>query len=265
MTDRTCGSSSAAATQAGQLWLELAPHAGGKAQRLLVFLHGAGTTPETYVPLALAWQLKFPAAAAVILQGLVPGHTGAGRDWFDPRGTGFDQRDAAIAAAHEVGRRIVQAAGKWRLDSARTAVIGFSQGATLALELARLASPPMSIVIAHAARLLRPLPADAPIQPQVHLLHGELDSVVPAQQSVRAFRALRDAGARVSLDIVADGIHSVGQDMVNIGTARMLQTLFRHRKAIELGQYGASLTLSTDSRLATLPAGQEPADNDNLH
>ncbi|MEZ5741572.1 MAG: hypothetical protein R3E68_20540, partial [Burkholderiaceae bacterium] len=111
---------------AGQLWLELAPHAGGRARRLLVFLHGAGTIPETYVPLALAWQFKFPSAAAILLQGLMPGHTGAGRDWFDPRGTGYDQRDGAIEAAREVNERIVQAAGKLGLDATRTAVIGFS-------------------------------------------------------------------------------------------------------------------------------------------
>ncbi|MEZ5657388.1 MAG: alpha/beta fold hydrolase [Burkholderiaceae bacterium] len=233
--------------QREQLWLELAQHHGERPNRLLIFLHGAGSTPEAIVPLALAWQYKFPRARALVLQGLRAGGAGEGLDWFDGSGTGRDQQIRAHEAAEVVAARIAAAQQRAGLDAAATMIVGFSQGASLALEIARLARPCADIVVAYAGRLLAPLRPGTAIWPSVHLLHGELDSVVLAQHSVRAFRALRDAGARVSLDILTDGIHSIGQDMVNVGTSRALQTIYEGRKRIELDQYSAMLTVSTDT------------------
>ncbi len=54
-----------------QMWLEVTPHDSKPPRRLLVFLHGAGSRPETFAPLAIAWQYKFPGAIAIVMQGLV--------------------------------------------------------------------------------------------------------------------------------------------------------------------------------------------------
>ncbi len=230
-----------------QLWLELAPHEGGSPSRLLVFLHGAGSTPEAIAPLALAWQYKFPRASVLIMQGLEAARVGRGRDWFDPSGTGREQQKRAAPAADALVARIAEAQARLGVSPEQTVLVGFSQGGSLALEVARRHGACAGIVVSHAGRLLSPLAPDTRISPTVHLLHGELDSVVLAEQSIRAFRALRDAGAHVSLDILSDGIHSIGQDMVNVGTARVMQTLFAGRKRIELDQYADMLQVSTDS------------------
>ena len=231
-----------------QLWIELAPYNGRAPDRLLVFLHGAGSTPETFTPLALAWQFKFTSAAAIVMQGLQPGATGHGYDWFAMSTDREARAQEACRAAREVSRRIAQAQENLGRDADRTTIVGFSQGANLALEIARMEQPCASIIVTHAGRLLRPLAEGQVIQPEIHLLHGEFDSQVLAQHSLRAYRALRGANASVSVDIVSDGVHSIGQDMVNVGTTRMMQTLFRGRKAISLAQYGPLLAYSTDSR-----------------
>ena len=228
------------------LWLELGTHTGKTPTRLLVLLHGAGSTPETFAPVALAWQFKFPNAAAVVMQGIEPGSTGRGYDWFDPGKVGAEAGELAASAA-EVARRVATAQQTMNIDPAHTIIIGFSQGGTVALEMARLESPCAAIVVAHAARLQRPIAPGSVVQPAVHLLHGEFDTQLPAQFSVRAYRALRDAGARVTLDVIADGVHSIGQDMINVGTVRAMQTVFSHRKKIDINQFQASLTLSLDS------------------
>jgi len=210
-----------------QLWLELPPISANAPRRLLVFLHGAGSSPETFAPVAIAWQLKFPGATAVLLQGLR--RFGTVADWFDP-----SRRDARGALRLDevvgtVGERIAGLQSTLGIGPAETVAIGFGQGATLALELARARPGVASIVVAYAARLARPLDGDERVDATVHLIHGEFDSVVPAVHAGRAYRGLRALGTDVTLDIVEDEAHTIGQEMVNLGTTRVMQTVFRGR------------------------------------
>lgn len=215
------------ATDATQLWLEMPPISGTAPRRLLVFLHGAGSSPETFAPVAIAWQLKFPGATAVLLQGLRGRGSACG--WFDA----LDREDrgpARIDAATEaVGARLATLQQAVGVGPTETVLVGVGQGATVALELARAAPPVASIVVAYAGRLARPMREGERIGPTVHLIHGEFDSIVPSVHASRAFRGLRAVGADVTLDIVEGEAHAIGQEMVNLGTTRVMQTLFRGR------------------------------------
>lgn len=198
-------------------------------RRLLVFLHGAGSTPETFAPVAIAWQLKFPGATAAIVEGLRPGSLRCGRDWFDARGVATDRASRIDAAGLELAGRLRTLQRDTAVAPDDTIVVGFSQGATMALALARQQPAPAAIVVSCAGQLARPIAPGERIGPTVHLLHGEFDSVVPAVHAERAFRGLRATGSDVTLDIVEDESHSIGQSMINAGTARVLATLFRDR------------------------------------
>jgi phospholipase/carboxylesterase len=211
-----------------QVWLELPPISASAPRRLLVFLHGAGSSPETFAPVAIAWQLKFPGATAVLMQGLR--RLAAGADWFD--GADRDARGpvGVDRATAEVGERIERLQRQLGLDAPDTVLVGFGQGATMVLELARARPALAAIVVAYAGRLARPIAEGDRVGATVHLIHGEFDSVVPAVHASRAFRGLRAIGADVTLDIVEDESHSIGQGMVNLGTTRVMQTVFRGRR-----------------------------------
>ncbi|MCL4747629.1 MAG: dienelactone hydrolase family protein, partial [Burkholderiaceae bacterium] len=118
------------------------------------------------------------------------------------------------------------------VDQSHTVLVGFSQGATVALELARARPALASIVVAYAGRLASPIREDDRVESTIHLIHGELDSLVPAVHARQALRGLRAIGADVTLDITADGTHSIGQDMIILGTTRVMQTVFRGRRAV---------------------------------
>jgi phospholipase/carboxylesterase len=211
----------------GQLWLELPPIAARAPARLLVFLHGAASSPEAFAPVAVAWQLKFPGATAALLQGAQALARGA--RWFDPADRderGAPRLAAAVAAA---AARIAALQRSLGLPAERTVLVGFEQGATVALELARAHPTVASIVVAYSARLASPLRTGERIEPTVHLIHGALDSVVPLVHATRALRGLEAVGARATLDVLDDGAHGIDQDSVNVGTARVMATVFRGR------------------------------------
>jgi phospholipase/carboxylesterase len=183
-----------------------------------------------FAPIAVCWQLKFPGATAAILQGLQPGSAHAGHDWFDGRGVAADRVARVERAAGEVAERVLALQRATGVAPEQTVLVGFSQGATVALELARTCPDLAAIVVAYAARLASPIRCGERVSATIHLIHGELDSLVPAVHARQALRGLRAIGADVTLDITADGVHSIGQDMIILGTTRVMQTVFRGRR-----------------------------------
>lgn len=225
---------------AGELWLELPPMSDTAPRRLLVFLHAAGSQPEALAPFALAWQLKFPGALAAVLQGLEPAAAGgAGFDWYrqQPLAGRKERIDAAVREAATRIEALQRSAG---VTATETVIVGWSQGATLAIELARRVPALAAIVVAYAARLARPLDPNEHVLPVVHLLHGEFDSVVPVDDGRRAYSGLRAGGTDVSLDVLGDCAHELGPAAVALGTTRVMQTIFRGKRAPVRGR-GASL------------------------
>src|SRR5690606_10463899 len=114
-----------------------------------------------------------------------------------------------------------------------TRVVGVGPGAAVGVGALRgQARAPASIVVAYAARLARPVRPGERVDAAIHLVHGTHDSLVPLAHARQARRGLAAAGARLTLDILAAGAHSLDQEMVNLGTLRAMQTVFRGRRAV---------------------------------
>lgn len=201
---------------------------GGPPQRLIALLHGAGSSPGAIVHAALAWQLKLRSAEALLL-GAPFGSSRARRFWVDPARYPVDP-DAIRGAADDARRRIEVRQAQLGLDAQRTLVVGFSQGASVALELAFGDPGCAGLVIAYAARLYRlPTPQDR-VAARVHLVHGGGDSVVPAAYGEAAYRRLRGIGAEVTLDLLPEEGHAVGQVQINRGTKHAMDWVFDRRR-----------------------------------
>ena len=220
-----------------QLWLELPPISKDAPRRLLVFMHGEASSPERFAPVAVAWQLKFPGATALLLQAPQPvrvtlpdGATERAWRWYDAAGVSHEHAERIAEASEAAAERVRAVQQSLDLGGERTALIGFAQGATVSLELLRRHPGIADIVVAYAGRLARPVRVDERIPATVHLLHGGLDSRVPLVHSQRSLRQLDAAGARVTLDVVEDAGHGIGQELVTLGTTRVLQTVFRGRR-----------------------------------
>lgn len=235
--------------------IDLPPMAGGDAKRLLVLLHGAGSTPGQLVMGAVAWQLKFRSARAILLAA--PHRVAPALEAATPAAPCTDQADGA-AVGEPIGRpqprywiepaeypvqpRSVRGeaevvAGRIRawqeatgLDATRTVLIGFSQGASIALELAFAPHDLASVIVAFAPRLYR-IPVDGDrVDAVVHLIHGRYDSVVPLAHGEAALRRLGAVAPATSLDVIEDGGHAVTQDHLNVATQRVMRTLLGGRR-----------------------------------
>ena len=180
------------------------------ATQLVLLFHGVGSSAANLVPLAEAIAKARGDAMVVSVDGPRSSTLGSGREWFSVVGITEDNRLGRIA---EVLPLFQQTVAHWQQASgigpAATTLVGFSQGAILALESTQVdAAPIASRVIALAGRFAEPV-RRAPPGMRLHLIHGEQDPVVPARYSVDAAHALASLGATTTLEILPGLGHSI--------------------------------------------------------
>jgi phospholipase/carboxylesterase len=191
--------------------------------QLVLLFHGVGSTARDLVPLGEVLAPHLPHAVIISVQA--PEASGPGWQWFSVRGVTEADRPARVAAAMP---GFVQAVMQWQqacaVGPARTTLIGFSQGAIIALESTQLESPPSARVFALSGRFAR-APHVAPESAQVHLMHGDADPVMPVRLAVDALAQLQGLGGQVTLDRFSGLGHGIDRRVVDAIVRRLEDAL----------------------------------------
>ncbi len=189
--------------------IELLPEV-TSARQLFVLLHGLGATSSDLLPLAGKIRLVFPDAAFLLPDGIFPfDGGGTGRQWFSINGMTDENRSARVAEAMPALTALVrQAQVRCNVQAAATALVGFSQGAIMALEFSALHDGEVGRVLAFSGRYAQ-LPDKAPAWTTLHLLHGEEDTVIPVSHAHAAYERLMSLQGDVTLDVAS----SVGHEL----------------------------------------------------
>lgn len=201
------------------------PVASDSAELMLLF-HGVGSSAEDLVPLGRALAAKRPHTWVVSVCAPDLSESGRGWQWFSVQGVTEANRPERMAAAMPVFIQRIQA---WQLEAGigaeHTTLIGFSQGAIMALESTQLGGVASHAdrVIAIAGRFAQP-PRHAPQGTRVHLMHGEQDPVMPIGLAVDAERDLRYLGATTTLDRFVGLGHGVDDRVVEAIRRRLRPT-----------------------------------------
>lgn len=183
---------------------------------LLLLFHGVGSSAEDLVPLGQALALQRPGAWIISVRSPDRSDLGQGWQWFSVQGVTEANRPERVASAMPA---FVERIRAWQTETGvgplNTALIGFSQGAIMALESTQLslASVNAARVVAIAGRFAQP-PRIKPEIVAVHLLHGEQDQVMPIRLAIEAERELRSLGASSTLDRFAGLGHGIDARVV---------------------------------------------------
>ena len=196
----------------------LQPFSGGKPRQIVVLLHGYGSSGSDLISLAPHWRSALPDA--LFLAPNAPQRCGEGYQWwplhgFAPSALAAGAAQAAPAIEAFVDRKLEQ----YRLNDADLAIIGFSQGTMMALNVGlRRKSAPAAIIGYSGMLVGAPKLADMPVlKPPVLLIHGAADPVVPVAALHAAKAELARLGIAAETHVSAGLGHSVDPAGMRLG------------------------------------------------
>jgi phospholipase/carboxylesterase len=107
------------------------------------------------------------------------------------------------------------------VGAAATALVGFSQGAIMALESSVRPDPVAARIIALSGRFAK-LP-HSPLHEgtSVHLLHGKTDAVIPYSHAIHAAHRLKELGADFTADVLPFIGHEVHPDLMDLAVDKL--------------------------------------------
>ncbi|MCA3393590.1 MAG: prolyl oligopeptidase family serine peptidase [Roseomonas sp.] len=208
------------------------PASGGKPDSLVLLLHGVGADGFDLIDLAPVWAEVLPNALFIAPHAPFP-FQGApfGRQWFDIMDRTPARLEAGLRhAAGILGDFTRAKLAELDLGGDRLALMGFSQGAMVALFAGlRGAVPASACILAYSGALLAPesFAAEVTSRPPVLLVHGEADEVVPAMASRQAARALQAEAVPHELLLRPELGHGLDDAGLAAGTALLARSLPR--------------------------------------
>lgn len=206
--------------------------ASGDARSIVVFLHGYGADGGDLLSLADPLAPHLPDTA--FLAPDAPDRCVAnpfGYQWFPiPWLDGSSELEAAegmALAAADLDAFLDDAMVADAVGPGRVALVGFSQGTMMALQVAPRRGAPLAGVVGFSGRLMAPerLAAEAVSRPPVLLLHGDADDVVPPQSLPEAAEALTGAGFEVYAHVMKGTAHGIAPDGLSVALAFLRKTL----------------------------------------
>ena len=184
------------------------PASGGRANALVVFLHGYGADGNDLIELGRQWRALLPGAAFVSPHA--PERcAGApmGRQWFalsnrppdDPVGA-EDRWNGVVKARGALDAFLDAELERLGLDDSKLALVGFSQGSMMAMHVGlRRRRAPAGILgysglLVGPERLKEATARDARgAPPPILLVHGDQDPLIPIEAMFMAAEALGKA------------------------------------------------------------------------
>ena len=202
----------------------------GKPQLLFVLLHGEAASPEQMFPLADAIKHAFPQAVVFIPYAFEPIPASvtnaeidglAGYHWVNPEHLSED--NGALRIEHALPALVTQIQhlqSKFGLTGQQTAIAGFSQGASMALEASH-AQPDLAGRILAFSGLYAKLPTRTESATMLHFFHGANDQQVTVDEVESTLVRLSELQGDATLDVASRIGHELHRALIDQAIVRL--------------------------------------------
>jgi len=200
-----------------------APKSGAAPKSMAILLHGLGSNGQDLISLAPYWAPAIPDTIFLSPDAPFPCDMAPyGYQWFS-----LQSRDPHFMlegikeAAPILDAYIDEMVAKYGIADDKLALAGFSQGTMMSLYAGPRRAKKIAGVLGYSGALLgaEELAGQGINKIPVHLIHGDMDQVVPLQAYHFAKEGLEAAGFKVSGGITQGLPHSIDEDGIESGAA----------------------------------------------
>jgi phospholipase/carboxylesterase len=196
------------------------PASKARPKQLVVLCHGLGADAYDLIDLAPTWANACPDAIFASVHAPYPHESGFGRQWWSVADRTPAVMEAGVRKAAPFLHNFLDAElARQELPCDAYAVMGFSQGAMVALFTGLRRKTPPRAILAFSGALIAPdtLAGEMTNHTRVLLVHGEADDVVPVARSRDAEAALQAAGVPVDAHYVPRLGHGIDDSGISLG------------------------------------------------
>jgi len=207
----------------------LSPLSGGSPRHLVIFLHGVGADGNDLIGLAPHFAHALPDAYFVspnapFAYDMAP----FGRQWFSIRDFGPETLLAgALAAAPILDTFIDAQLTRHGLEADCLALVGFSQGTMMALQVGLRRRQPIAGILGYSGLLVGEAKLEDEIasRPPVHLIHGADDELIPAHSLPAAVAALKSLNVPIDSHLCPNLGHGIDETGLRLGSNFLIRAL----------------------------------------
>ncbi len=211
-----------------------------KPKQLVLLLHGYGANGENLINLAYEFKHALPDAHFIAPNAIEPWEGGFPHayQWFS-LSSGFARKNIEemahnIKTSHQVlGNIIDQQLQRFNLETKDLFLVGFSQGAMMALYQSFIRQQKIAGVIAFSGKLILPemLGEKTLSKPEICLIHGESDSIVPFENFLEAQKILKENNFTFESHPIAHLDHSIDLHGVRLARSFLENSLKKIRNS----------------------------------
>ncbi len=196
------------------------PASGKPPTSLVILLHGYGSNGEDLIGLVPHWQHAFPDTLFISPNApqICPGAPG-GYQWWPINSMDPAARHAGSRAAAPIVDAFIDAQlARYSLAADRLALVGFSQGTMMALQVGLRRAPAIAGIVGYSGMLTDEAGlAEVKDKPPVLLIHGDADPMVPVSAFHKAGATLQALGFQIDGHVSPGLGHSIDLDGLQMG------------------------------------------------
>ena len=209
--------------------ISISPFSKNKPQQVIVLCHGYGGDGKDISTLAINWQRFLPEA--IFLCPNAPeicSVNSQGYQWFD---LSSDKEELilekSLVAEEKLNTFIDQILNNFQLEPNNLALVGFSQGCMMSIQIALKKKKQISCLIGYSGKVInqKHLSDNIHSKPKIFLMHGANDTLVPPTHLLEAKEYLVKHGLKIKTKMFKDCEHRIPVEGVSLGLGFLKKNL----------------------------------------
>ena len=207
----------------------ISPLSKNKPQQVIILCHGYGGDGQDISNLAIHWQRFLPET--IFLCPNAPeicSVNSQGYQWFD---LSSDKEELilekSLVAEEKLNTFIDQILNNFQLEPNKLALVGFSQGCMMSIQIALKKKKQISCLIGYSGKVInqKHLSDNIHSKPKIFLMHGANDTLVPPTHLLEAKEYLVKHGLKIKTKMFKDCEHRIPVVGVSLGLGFLKKNL----------------------------------------